>query len=99
VREPISGRIKFGITSGDPRPRLGQHQAAGYRERVLVLESLPLGLAHKLEAAARVILMVSGLEPIRGREYFEAAALPLVLDIVRAFEADAVARKPKLTAV
>jgi hypothetical protein len=81
VRKPGTGEIKFGITSGDPRPRLSKHRTAGYRERVLVLAGLPGTIAPDTERAAIGALALAGIKPLRGREYYGAEALAIVLDI------------------
>jgi hypothetical protein len=96
VREPNTGRLKFGITSGDPRPRLGIHRRDGYRERVLVLEGLPGTLAPEIERKARAALALAGIKPLRGREYYERGALVLVLNC--AALAIAKARAPEAAA-
>jgi hypothetical protein len=81
VADRLGGRIKFGITSGDPRPRLGAHRADGYRERVLVLEGLPGTVAPEIERAAIAALALAGIKPLRGREHYGAEALAVVLDV------------------
>jgi hypothetical protein len=81
VADQLGGRIKFGITSGDPRARLAVHRSAGYRERVLVLEGLPGTVAPEIEAAAIAALTLAGIKPLRGREHYGAEALAVVLDI------------------
>lgn len=74
--------VKFGITSGDPRPRLRLHRVAGYRTTVRMLTDLPGNTAPDLEDAVRATLRLAGLRPIKGREYFDIDALAVVLDIV-----------------
>ena len=77
---PALGRMKFGITSGDPRGRLGNHRRAGYSEVVRVLPDLPD--ARRLEQHVRAALREAGVVAVQGWEYFDRSALALVLDIV-----------------
>jgi hypothetical protein len=88
VRNPSAGEVKFGITSGDPRPRLANHRAAGYRERVLVLEGLPGTVAPEIEAAAIAALKLAGIKSLRGREHYGAEALAIVMDIADNYPRD-----------
>lgn len=73
-------RVKFGVTSGNPRARLGNHRRAGYAEVIRVLPGLPD--AHRLEKHVRMALREAGIAAAQGREYFDLAALPLVLNMV-----------------
>ncbi|WP_435595893.1 hypothetical protein [Streptomyces albogriseolus] len=82
VVDEISGTLKFGITSGDPRPRLGIHARDGFDRVVRLYEGLPGDLAPRLERAVRAALRDAREAPVRGREYFPARALGLVLDVV-----------------
>ena len=81
VTDLAMDRIKFGITSGDPRPRLRTHCADGYRKTVRLLTGLPGTVAPEIETAALAALRLAGVQPIRGREYYDASALALVLDV------------------
>lgn len=81
VTHPGRQHLKFGITSGDPRPRLGAHATAGFSTVTLVLEGLQGAVAPELEAMLVATLPASGFLPVRGREYFASAALPVVLDL------------------
>ncbi len=76
---PALGRVKFGVTSGDERPRLATHRRAGYTEPVRVLPDLLD--AHALERHVRATLAAAGATPVQGREYFDVSALPVVLDV------------------
>lgn len=69
--------VKFGVTSGDPRSRLADHRRDGYT----AVAALHTGLADALdvERRCRTELAAAGLAPVRGREYYGADALPLVL--------------------
>lgn len=75
-------RLKFGVTSGDPRPRLQAHRPAGYREVVRLLTDLPGTVAPDLERSVLAALRLAGEQPINGREYYDSSALALVLDVV-----------------
>lgn len=73
--------VKFGITSGDPRPRMGVHARSGYDTVVRIMVDLPLEIARPMEKAVMAALKLAGIEPVRGREYFPISALPVVLDV------------------
>jgi hypothetical protein len=73
--------VKFGITSGNARPRLAGHARDGYCTRVRLMTDLPLGAARGLEKTVLATLDLAGVEPVRGREYFHVSALPVILDI------------------
>lgn len=72
--------IKFGITSGDPRPRLQDHARAGFTTLVRLLTGLPDAFA--LERDVKATLALAGEKPVRGREYFDVRVLATVLDVV-----------------
>ena len=74
--------VKFGITSGNPRPRLAFHRRNGYGTVVRVHEGLPGTTARDLENELVRLMCVSGVAPVRGREYFPAEALPTILHVV-----------------
>lgn len=74
--------LKFGITSGDPRPRLKRHESRGFERVVRVITDLPMGTALALELAVKATLRLARMQPVRGTEYFPLAALATVLDIV-----------------
>ena len=82
VADQTAGRIKFGITSGHPRPRLTNHRASGYRTVVRLMVGLPSDAASAIEKAVLGALRLAGITPIRGREHYDAAALAVVLDVV-----------------
>lgn len=77
-----ANRMKFGITSGDPRPRLYAHKCNNYTEQIRLLTNLPGTTAPDLERLCKSTLRDAGWTPVRGREYFNIGALPTVLDIV-----------------
>lgn len=74
--------VKIGITSGDPRGRLSVHRRSGYNTVVRVHEGLPGTTARDLESELLDLLRASGVKPVRGKEYFPAAVLPVVLYVV-----------------
>lgn len=73
--------VKFGITSGDPRPRLAVHHKAGYRTVARLATGLPDGAAPSTERAIRAALESAGERPVKGREYYDISCLALILDI------------------
>jgi hypothetical protein len=77
-----NGIVKFGITSGDPRPRLYRHACDGLNSVIRLIEGLPNDVAPRLERAVLAALRDAREEPVRGVEYFPASALGLVLDVV-----------------
>jgi len=81
VADRGAGHIKFGITSGDVRPRLAVHRGQGYREVIRVLTGLPGTTAPDIEQAVKAALRLAGTQPVRGREYYDVSALALVLDV------------------
>ncbi|MGJ3558829.1 hypothetical protein ACR6C2_07570 [Streptomyces sp. INA 01156] len=82
VRDQAAGVVKFGITSGDPRPRLRSHASDGFDEVVRVHRDLPDETARELENNIKAALRDAREAPVRGAEYFSDRALPLVLDLV-----------------
>ena len=79
VANDDNGVIKFGITSGDPRPRLRNHRADGFERVILVRADFPE--ARDLETRVIRALDDAGEHPVRGREYFPARVLATVLDV------------------
>lgn len=78
VVDPLKHAVKFGISSGDPRPRLGVHRREGFTDVQLLRCDIPR--ARMIEADTRAVLREAGLVPLRGREYFDISALALILD-------------------
>lgn len=78
-------RFKIGITTGDPRPRIGDHKRAGYASVIRLVTGLPVLLAAETEGACLAALRLADLRPTRGREYFDGSALALVLDIADSY--------------
>jgi hypothetical protein len=72
-------RIKFGITSGNPQPRLWAHKRDGYTEVIRLYTNLPDPLALQTERTIKRMLSLKNIKPVQGREYFPAIALPIVL--------------------
>lgn len=73
-------RVKFGITSQDPRRRVATHRLAGYETVVRTI--VQLSDASVLEQAVLGTLKLAGAIPAQGREYHDIAALPMILDVV-----------------
>ncbi|MFG3091639.1 hypothetical protein ACGGAI_28860 [Streptomyces antibioticus] len=75
--------MKPGITSGDPRPRLCDHERAGLNEVVCVHTGMPDRAAFELERIILATLDAVGIKPVQGREYFPDVALPIILEMIR----------------
>ena len=75
------GVVKFGITTGEGRPRLLKHAAEGYAEVVRLVTSLPGSVALDTENAVKSALALAGEKPLQGREYFDGSCLALILDV------------------
>ncbi|MFH8577159.1 hypothetical protein [Streptomyces zaomyceticus] len=82
VRNDGRDVIKFGITSGDPRPRLADHAREGLDTVLRVHRDLPGNVARELELTILAALADACEAPVQGREFFHARVLPLVLDLV-----------------
>ena len=78
TNDPL-GRVKFGITSNGGRRRFEAHRRNGYRTVVRTMEGLPS--APVLERSVLATLRLAGIPPIQGREYFDVAAIPVILDV------------------
>lgn len=74
-------RVKFGVTSGDARPRLKAHRIAGYRTVVRLVTGIPGTVAPDTERAIKSALAMAGERPVQGTEYFDASCLALILDV------------------
>ena len=86
VYNPATDVLKFGITSGDPRPRLGYHRRDGYTEVLRTFTALPNGEARALEGELKTLMRCAGVAPIINRlEYFPGAARNAVLGTVDAW--------------
>jgi hypothetical protein len=82
VQDDLNDVIKFGVTSGDPRPRLGDHERKGLDQVVRLHAGLPGNTAPELERNIIAALRDAREEPVRGCEYYHVRALALVLDLV-----------------
>lgn len=82
VQDDLNDVIKFGVTSGDPRPRLVVHERDGFDQVVRLHAGLPGDVAPWLERTIIAALRDAREKPVRGREYYHVRALPLVLDLV-----------------
>lgn len=80
-----AGAVKFGVTSGDPRPRLRTHVRAGFTEVVRLATGLSGTIAPDAEQAVKAALALAGETPVHGREYFDASCLALILDVADAW--------------
>lgn len=74
-------RVKFGITSGDPRSRMGDHKRRGYLRTILLEKGIN---AQPVERAVIVALADAGYQPVEGVEYFDLDALDFILEIASA---------------
>lgn len=82
LQDELEDVVKFGVTSGDPRPRLLHHERDGFGQVLRLHTGLPGDVAPKLERTILAALRDAREEPVRGREYFPARVLPVVLDLV-----------------
>ena len=81
VADDEAGTVKFGITSNGTR-RIGRHARDGFERVIRLHTGLPGDLAPTVERAVLAALRDAREEPVRGREYFPARVLALVLDVV-----------------
>lgn len=72
-------KVKFGITSHNARTRLRHHLGDGFDRTIMTITDLPD--APDLERAVKSALKLGGAKPVRGYEYFDMSALPVILDI------------------
>lgn len=79
VANDAAQTTKFGVTSHDARNRLQHHRRGGFGRIVITITDLPD--AYELEQSIIATLKLAGIEPVRGREYFDLSALPVILDI------------------
>jgi hypothetical protein len=82
VRHDTHPWVKFGITSGDPKPRLGDHRRTGYSIILGLFTDLPGTIAPDLERELIRALKYEGYYCLRGREYYELEALPRIVEVV-----------------
>jgi hypothetical protein len=74
--------VKFGVSWGTGTNRLQAHRRDGYRTVIRLLTDLPPHLPMLMEDDVRATLRLAGFKPVQGREYFDADALALILDVV-----------------
>lgn len=74
--------VKFGITSGNPHPRLKAHARDGFDCVIRVIEGTQGDLAPRLERTVLAALREAREAPVRGNEYFPTRTLGLILDLV-----------------
>lgn len=77
--------LKFGISSGDPRPRLANHRHDGYYgagDPDRLWNRLPDGVARQTENLVLASLTNLGYKPNWRREYFDIELLGVVLGVV-----------------
>ncbi|MFI0532336.1 hypothetical protein ACH3XX_20100 [Streptomyces scabiei] len=79
VMDPVAKRCKFGITSGDSRPRLSAHRRGGYTRLLLAFEGLPEGVAWDVESGLRRRLPAIGHQPVQGFEHMPLKSLALLM--------------------
>lgn len=82
VVDPVNHHVKFGITSGDPKPRLRAHRQDGFTGTVAVRQGLPAGRAFQVEQSLIKWLARMDVKPVRGREYFQSDCLGLILGFI-----------------
>lgn len=72
-------RVKFGITTHNPRQRLKEHRRHGYTRAIRIMTDVPD--AASLEHVVQSALLDAGFKPVWGREYYEISAMAVILDI------------------
>lgn len=82
VRDIKRNRVKFGITSGDPRPRLRAHAKDGLTDVLRLYQNLSDGVAYATEQGLIRSLRSRGISPIQGKEYFEGIHVSLILELL-----------------
>jgi hypothetical protein len=78
-------RVKYGITSGDPRPRLKDHCRDGYEKVEMLLTGLPPYIAPRMERTVKAALRDAGIRPVKGAEYHDIGELGLILDVAQGY--------------
>jgi formylmethanofuran dehydrogenase subunit E len=79
VANDAAGTVKFGVTSHDARPRLLHHRRSGFGRIIMTITDL--ADAYELEQSIIATLGLAAIKPVRGREYYDLSALPVILDI------------------
>lgn len=85
VQNLATATVKFGITSGDPRDRLGDHAREGFTEVVRLRTGLPGTLAPDLERELKLLLRCADVQPAYGHEYFPDGILNMLLPTVDSY--------------
>ena len=73
--------VKFGISHREGRRRLSSHRDDGFTTVHLLRTGLADGAPQAAEKAVLAALAMAGEKPRRGREYFDASCLALILDV------------------
>jgi hypothetical protein len=82
VQNPLDGNIKLGVTSGNPRGRLKDHEYDGFIRLLFLAVKMPYGVARQTEAQIMQRLYNKhGLYPVRGYEYFGQEAAEIIVDL------------------
>lgn len=76
--------VTFGVTSGDPKPRLRTHVSDGFSTELRVWRGLPSDVAFRSEQLTLARLKSAGVQPVRGREYYQGRYAPLIVDYLAA---------------
>lgn len=82
VVNDVSDVVKFGVTSGTAQKRLADHARDGFVRVVRIHVNLPGDTAPELERTIVAALKDAREKPVRGREYYPAHVIALVLDLV-----------------
>ncbi|GGU52372.1 hypothetical protein GCM10010274_46610 [Streptomyces lavendofoliae] len=90
VADDLNDVVKFGITSGDPRPRLRHHARDGFDHVIRLVEGLPGDVAPRLERTVLAALRDARESPVRGAEYFPVRTLALILALTDGWTASSV---------
>jgi hypothetical protein len=85
VTSESAHRVKYGISSGDPRPRLTDHRKDGYEKVEMLLTGLPPDIAPRMEQAVKAALRDAGIPPVKGTEYHDIGELGLILDVAQGY--------------
>ena len=83
VSAPLA--VKFGITSGNPRPRLTDHARDGFTTVIRCRTALPEKVAEQAERAVLSALALAKEAPLKGKEYFDISCLALILDVADSY--------------
>jgi hypothetical protein len=88
VVDEAVGVVKFGITSGNPAPRLRDHRKDGFTEVVRLFRGMGQGEAAILERELLRLLKCAGVAPVRRREYFPVETLNTILYVTDSWVSD-----------